>query len=158
MSRRASRALKAVLVVLALGTLLMQALLPVVASGLAQQYWELEPVATAYAVLGILALASFGVALVALWMLASMVETDRVFSSAALRWVDVLRASLVATFLLAGTPMAHLLFGVGVGGPGILLALAGTLVIGVGAGLLMTVLRGLLVAATTDRAELEVVI
>lgn len=87
-----------------------------------------------------------------------MVETDRVFSSGALRWVDVLRASLVTTFLLAGTPMAHLLFGVGVGGPGILLALAGTLVIGVGAGLLMTVLRGLLVAATTDRAELEVVI
>lgn len=150
--------MKVVLAVLTLGTLLMQALLPVVASGLAQQYWELEPVATPYAVLGILALVSFEIALVALWVLASMVETDRVFSMAALRWVDVLRVSLVASFLLAGTPMAHLLFGVGVGGPGVLLAFAATLVVAVGAGLLMTVLRGLLVAATTDRAELEVVI
>ena len=52
----------------------------------------------------------------------------------------------------------HLLFVVGVGGPGVVLGLAACLVGGLAFVLLMVVMRGLLESAIADRTELDEVI
>mgnify|MGYP003494422479 FL=1 len=155
---RSSAWLRAILIALAVGLLALQLLLPVLAGELGSPYDEIAHLVGPYSVLGILALASLQVVLFALWRLAGMAGAHEVFTPAALRWVDVVRLSLgIAALLIAG-PMVHLLLVVAVGGPGVVLGLGATLVCGVAAIALVTVMRGLLQEAILDRAELAAVI
>lgn len=151
-------ALRAVLVLVFLGCLVSQFLVPVLAQEMGGQYQETVGLVRPYSVVAILAIGAVQVALLVIWRLLFMVESDRVFSTAALRWVNALTGFLPLAALLASLAPLHLLFVVGVGGPGVLLLAAGLLIGALALLLLMLVMRGLLVAATRDRVELDMVV
>lgn len=151
-------ALRVVLVVVFLGFVLGQILVPTLAEEQGGQYRETAHLVIPYSVIAILSILCLQAALVIIWRLLSMVERDSVFSDRAVHWVDALTVSVpLAAFVAALAPI-HLLFVVKVGGPGVVLSLAATLVIAVGLLLLMLVMRGLLIAATRDRNELDMVV
>ena len=123
-----------------------------------RRYPELAYLVVPYSVAGILSIGCVQVALLVIWRLLSLVSGGVIFTRRALRWVDVITAcGAVGTVLSAG-PMIHLLFVVGVGGPGVVLGLAACLVGGLAFVLLMVVMRGLLESAIADRTELDEVI
>ncbi|MEQ0562081.1 DUF2975 domain-containing protein [Amycolatopsis sp. NEAU-NG30] len=94
--------------------------------------------------------------LVATWKLLTLVKKDRIFTSASLKWVDVIVWAVAAAWLV----FAGLLVFVGINAddPGmpmvLFLVTVGITVIG----LLMVVMRALLRQATTLRSDLEGVI
>ena len=158
MNKLVRQLLRVALVVLLLGFVLAQVLLPVVAYEAGTTFPELAYLVVPYSVAGILAIACGQVALLLVWRLLSLVSGGVIFTRRALRWVDVITAcAAVATVLTAG-PMIHLLFFVGVGGPGVVLGLAACLAGGLAFVLLMIVMRGLLESAIADRTELDEVI
>ena len=158
MNTLASRLLRVALVVLLLGTVLAQVLVPVLASQEARIFPEVEYLAVPYSVALILVIACVQVALLVVWRLLSMVDGGVIFTRGALRWVDVIIAcAVVATVLCAG-PLIHLLFVVDAGGPLVALGLPATLAGGLAFVLLMIVMRGLLESAIADRTELDEVI
>ena len=158
MNRLVIGLLRGALVALLLGTILAQVLVPVLASDTGRRFSEVAHLVVPYSVTGILVIACSQVALLAVWRLLSLVNGGVIFTRRALRWVDVITAcAALATVLCAGT-MSHLLFIVGLGGPGVLLGLAASLSGGLAFVLLMVVMRGLLESAIADRAELEEVI
>jgi hypothetical protein len=153
----AGRLLRVALVVLLLGTVLAQVLLPVFASEEGGIYPEVAYLVVPYSVAGILAIACGQVVLLVVWRLLSMVNGGGIFTRRALRWVDVITACAVVATVLSAGPMIHLLFFVGVGGP-LILWLAACLAGGLAFVLLMVVMRGLLESAIADRTELDEVI
>jgi hypothetical protein len=151
------RLLRVALVVLLLGSVLAQALVPLFASQAAKTFPEVEYLVVPYSVAGILAIACGQIVLLVIWRLLSLVNGGVIFTSRALRWVDVIIVcAAVATTLSVGV-MTHLLAVHG-GGPGIIFGLAATLACGVTFVLLMIVMRGLLELAIADRTELDEVI
>ncbi len=158
MNRLARQLLRGALVVLLLGSVLAQVLLPVFASEEGRIFPEVAYLALPYSIAGILVMACIEVALLAVSQLLSLVNSGVIFTGRALRWVDVITAcAVVATVLSAGV-LAHLLFFVRLGGPGVLLGLAASLAGGLAFVLLMFVMRGLLDTAIADRSELDQVI
>lgn len=158
MTKFASRLLRVALVILLLGTVLAQVLVPVLASEEARIFPEVAYLAVPYSVALILVIACVQVALLVVWRLLSLVDGGVIFTRSALRWVDVIIAcAVVATVLSAGV-LIHLLFVVGVGGPSVALALPASLAGGLAFVLLMVVMRGLLELAIADRTELDEVI
>jgi len=158
MTKFASRLLRVALVILLLGTVLTQVLVPVLASEEARIFPEVAYLAVPYSVALILVIACVQVALLVVWRLLSLVDGGVIFTRRALRWVDVIIAcAVVATVLSAGV-LIHLLFVVGVGGPSVALALPASLAGGLAFVLLMVVMRGLLELAIADRTELDEVI
>jgi len=108
---------------------------------------------TAFAVLELVCVQ---VVIVATWKLLAMVETDRIFSEQALRWVDaIVRAVAVAWVMFLGV---FLYAGFTADDPGLPLLLFLLLVAGAVLGLLMVVMRALLRQATALRTDLEAVI
>jgi hypothetical protein len=108
---------------------------------------------TAFAVVE---LACVQVVIVATWKLLALVETDRIFSEEALRWVDaIVRAIATAWVLLFGV---FLYVGFGADDPGLPLMMFLLVVAGAVLGLLMVVMRALLRQATTLRTDMEAVI
>jgi hypothetical protein len=157
MNKVVIRLLRVALVVLLLGSVLAQVLLPVFASQAAKTFPEVEYLVVPYSVAGSLVIACGQVALLVVWRLLSLVSGGVIFTRRALRWVDVITVcGAVATVLSAGV-MTHLLAVHG-GGPGIILGLAATLACGVAFVLLLIVMRGLLESAIADRTELDGVI
>ena len=157
MSKLVIRLLRVALVVLLLGSVLGQVLVPLFASQAAKTFPEVEYLVVPYSVAGILVIACGQVALLVVWRLLSMVRGGVIFTRRAVRWVDVIAiCGAVATVLSAGV-LTHLLAVHG-GGPGIILGLVATVTCGVTFVLLMIVMRGLLEAATADRSELDEVI
>ena len=158
MTTLASRLLRVALVVLLLGTVLAQVLVPVLASQEARIFPEVAYLAVPYSVALILVIVCVQVALLVVWRLLSMVDGGVIFTRGALRWVDVIiGCAVVATVLCAG-PLIHLLFVVDAGGPLVALGLPATLAGGLAFVLLMIVMRGLLESAIADRTELDEVI
>lgn len=96
------------------------------------------------------------VVIVATWRLLTLVKADRIFSDAAMTWVDVIvRAIAAAWVVLVGV---FLYVGFRASDPGLPLLLF-LLVTGVTVlGLLMVVMRALLRRATTLRTDMEAVI
>jgi hypothetical protein len=145
------RVLRVCLVVLFLGSVLAQVLLPAFAADRAQVFSEVEPLVVPYSVVGILVIICAQVTLLAVWRLLSMVSGRLIFSLRAVRWVDVIATcGAIATVLSAGV-LTHLLAVAG-GGPGIILGLVGTVACGMTFVLLVIVMRGLLVEVNADRA------
>jgi len=158
MTKLASRLLRVALVILLLGAVLAQVLVPVYASQVGTTFPEVAHLVVPYSVAGILAIACVQVALLVVWRLLSLVDGGVIFTRRALRWVDVIIAcAVVATVLCAG-PLIHLLFFVGLGGPSVALGLPASLAGGLAFVLLMVVMRGLLELAIADRTELDEVI
>lgn len=158
MSKLARQLLRVAILVLLLGSVLAQALVPVFATEQGRIFPEVAYLVVPYTVAGILVIAFGQVALLAIWRLLSLVNRGVIFTPRALRWVDVIAASgALATVLSAGV-MIHLLAFVRVGGPGVFLGLAACVAGGSAFVLLMVVMRGLLDAAVRDRTELDEVI
>jgi Protein of unknown function (DUF2975) len=157
MNMLASRLLRVVLVVLLLGTVLAQLLLPVFASQEGMIFPEVAYLVVPYSVAAILFIACGQVALLVVWRLLSMVDGGVIFTRRVLSWVDVITAcAAVATVLSAGV-LIHLLGFVGVH-VARLLWLAACVAGGLASVLLLVVMRGLLESAIADRIELDGVI
>lgn len=155
MSRLVILALRALLVLLALGALAGQVLIAV---GLATTIADGGPgfLAVPYSVLGVTAIASVEVGLVALWVLLSMVRRDAIFDERAFRWVGVISVAGLLAAVLVAALCVH--YGEIDDAPGLVL-IGG--VIGVGGAafaLLMIVMHGLLRNATVLRRELDEVV
>ena len=152
-------ALRVPLILLILGAVLGQTvIIPAVAAEEAVRWPEVAHLAVPYAILVIAAVVCVELALLAVWMLLTMVQRGAIFTESAFRWVDVvIYAALVATALTIAVP-AHLLGTVGVGGPGVVLFLGAAAIGGVAFVLLMLVMRGLLRTATTLESELAEVV
>jgi hypothetical protein len=150
----ARQLLRSTLVVLLLGTVLAQVLLPVFASEEGKVFPELAYLVVPYSAAGILAIGCGQVALLAVWRLLSLVDGGVIFTGSALRWVDVITVCAAIGTVLIASPMIHLIFLVGVGGT-LILGLAPCLAGGLAFVLLMVVMRGLLESAIADRTELD---
>jgi Flp pilus assembly protein TadB len=96
------------------------------------------------------------VVVVCTWRLLSMVRQDAIFSVGALRWVDVIIASLATGWTLAAAGSLWAVWGADdPGGP---LLLFVVLLVAAAFGLVVVVMRELLRQATTLRSELAEVI
>ena len=151
------RLLRVALVILLLGSVLGQVLVPVVASQAAMTFPEVGYLVVPYSVAGILVIACGQLALLVVWRLLSMIEGQVIFTRRSLRLVDVITVCGAVATVLNAAVWIHLLAVHG-GGPGVLLWLVASIAGGVAFVLLMIVMRGLLEAAITDRAELDEVI
>jgi hypothetical protein len=145
-------------VVLLLGTVLVQVLVPVSASQFGMTVPEVAYLVVPYSVAAILFVVCVQVALLVVWRLLSLVDSGVIFTCRALRWVDVIIAcAVVATVLGAGVLIHMLAFVPGGGGPTIYFMVA-CIAGGLAFVLLMIVMRGLLESAIADRTELDEVI
>ena len=158
MTTLASRLLRVALVVLLVGTVLAQVLVPVVASQEARIFPEVEYLVVPYSVAAILFIACVQMALLVAWRLLSLVDRGAIFTRRALHWVDVITAcAVVATALSVGVLIHMLGFVPGGGGPTIYF-MAACIIGGLAFVLLMVVMRGLLELAIAARTELDEVI
>lgn len=146
---------KVVLVVIGLGLLAGQFMIPAIATDVGSEYYEVTHLVTPYSVLGILTLAVLQVGLAMIWKLLSLVSTGMIFSPGSLKWVNSVIVCLAVATLLPSAALFHLIFIVGLGGPGVLMLFAATGVIGLALVLLMFVMRGLLGDAISDRVQLD---
>ena len=151
------RLLRVALVILLLGSVLGQVLVPVVASQAAMTFPEVGYLVVPYSVAGILVIACGQLALLVVWRLLSMIEGQVIFTRRSLRLVDVITVCGAVATVLNAAVWIHLLAVHG-GGPGVLLWLVASIAGGVAFVLLMIVMRGLLEAAIADRSELDEVI
>ena len=154
----ARQLLRVALVVLLLGSVFAQLLVPVYASQVGTTTPEVAYLVVPYSVAAILFIACGQVALLVVWRLLSMIGGGVIFTRRALRWVDVIIAcGVVATVLSVGVWIHMLAFVPGGGGPTIYFMLA-CIAGGLAFVLLMIVMRGLLESAIADRTELDEVI
>ncbi len=158
MNRLAVRLLRVALVVLLLGSVLAQVLVPMYGTMEESSFPALAYLVVPYSAAGILVIACGQVALLVVWRLLSLVDGGVIFTRCALRWVDVITAcGAVATILSAGV-LVHLVAFVGAQHPNIVLGLVAVLAVGSAFVLLMVVMRGLLESAIAARTELDEVI
>ncbi len=158
MHRLASQLLRVALVVLLLGTVLAQVLVPVYATRVGTTFPGVAYLVVPYSVAAILFIACVQVTLLVIWRLLSLVDGGVIFTRGALRWVDVITACAMAATVLSAGVLIHMLgFVPGGGGPTIYY-LGACVAGGLAFALLMVVLRGLLESAVSDRTELDGVI
>jgi hypothetical protein len=102
------------------------------------------------------------VVIVCVWRLLTLVQRDRIFTVASLRWVDVIMWVFVAAWLLlvamAGSLVAYIYFTPELRDPGTPAVLIGITLIGAVLVLLIVVMRDLLRQATSLRTDMEGVI
>jgi hypothetical protein len=152
------RLLRVALVVLLLGTVLVQVLLPVFASQVGMTFPEVAYLVVPYSVAAILFIGCGQVALLAVWRLLSLVSGGVIFTRRSLRWVDVITACAAGAMVLTAGVLIHMLNFVPGGGGPMVYYLAACLAGGLAFVLLMVVMRGLLVSAIADRTELDEVV
>ncbi len=116
------------------------------------QAWLRWPL-TAFAAIEILCLQ---VILVSVWRLLGMIGKDRIFTEAALRWVDVIITAFGVGWLLAAGGALWAVWGAD--DPGTPILLLTLLAFGAAFGLVIVVMRELLRRATTMHTELAGVI
>ncbi len=143
----AGRLLRVALVVLLLGSVFAQILVPVQAAMVGTATPEVEYLVVPYSAAAILFIACIQVALLVVWRLLSLVDSGIIFTRRALRLVDVIiGCAMVATVLSAGVLVHMLGFVPGNGGPTIYFMVA-CITGGLAFALLMIVMRGLLESA-----------
>lgn len=158
MTTLAGRLLRVALVVLLLGTVLAQLLLPVLASEEGRVFPEVADLVVPYSVAAILFIGCGQVALLVVWRLLSMIDGGVIFTRRALRWVDVITACAAVATILSAAVLIHMFGFVPGGGGPMVYYLAACVAGGLALVLLMVVMRGLLERAIADRSELDEVI
>ncbi|MDO5701690.1 MAG: DUF2975 domain-containing protein [Bowdeniella nasicola] len=146
------------LVAVALGSVALQVLIPLVSFETGWLYPEVRHLSLPYAVAGVLAVAAAQVVLLAVWNLLSHVRRATLYTDAAAGWIPVMRAAVVVATLLPAAVCLHLLVVAQVGGPGVILFLFAVLALGAAAYLLLGVLGGVLSDARAEHDELAEVI
>jgi hypothetical protein len=154
MNRAVIRALRVVLVLLALGAVAAQVLIVVVP--VTQFSRPPDALNWSYMSVGVVALLCVEAGLLALWVLLSRVARGSIFDHEADRWVWVITAAGFLAALLAAGLCVHA--GELSDAPGMVLVGFAFATAGVGFALLMTVMLGLLRTATGLRTELEQVV
>jgi len=129
-------------------------IVPSFANESAALFPEVAFLAIPYTILVNVGIACLQIVVVAIWILLSMVQHDVIFTSQALRWVNVILWSAAGATMLVLFLGVHLLGVMQAGGPGVLLAVGGATICGTAFVLLMLVMRGLLLSATTLESEL----
>lgn len=129
-------------------------------SGMEEFNRIISPFAYLYATIGILGIACVQVAMVAVWMLLTMIERDAIFTLKAFRWIDIIIGASIAATLLAAGVAVHLLF---TDIPemtvlGMWLAAIAAAAVGSCFAMLMVIMRGLLRKATDLEAEMAEVV
>ena len=155
MSPLVIRALRALLVVLGTGALGVGVLVTLLAATRIDGS-DAGPRGIVYAVGVVGALACLEAALLALWVLLSMVRRGAIFSERAFRWVDVISVAGGIAAVQVAALLAHA--GEIDDAPGLVLIAGGVAVAGAAFALLMVVMRGLLRNATVLRRELDEVV
>ena len=150
--------LRAALVAILIASVLLQIGVPIYAASVGRWAPEVEHLVIPYSVAAILFIGCGQVALIAIWRLLSLVKGGVIFTARALRWVDVIIVSGVVAAVLTACVLIHLLYFIPTGPGPAIFWVAATVVAGVTFVLLMIIMRGLLVAAVTDRSELDTVI
>ncbi|HUC21957.1 MAG TPA: DUF2975 domain-containing protein [Streptosporangiaceae bacterium] len=151
MGKLAVRALRAVLVVVLTGSVLVQALMVwTLVSGNDPENGSLP--LTALRVITIVGIGTGQVTLACVWRLVTMVRRGTVFSSAAFRYVDVIIGAIVATALVWFTVTAVNAPGQRAD-PGVTLIMGGIGVAILGVALIVLVLRTLLAQAVARDVE-----
>jgi len=158
MKKLPSRLLRVALLVLLLMSVLAQVLVPVYAFEVGTRFPEVAHLVVPYSLAAILFIGCGQVALLAIWRLLSLVDGGVIFTRRAVRWVDVIVACGAVAVGLTSLVLIHMLAVVPGGGGPMVYYLAGCIAAGVAFVLLMVVMRGLLLAAVADRAELDEVI
>ena len=158
MTKLASRLLRVALLVLLLGSVLAQILVPVYASQVGARFPKVDYLVVPYSVAAILFIGCGQVALLVIWRLLSLVDGGVIFTRRAVRWVDVIVACAAGATVLSTVVLIHMLGFVPGGGGPMIYYLAGCIAGGLAFVLLMVVMRGLLLSAVADRAELDEVI
>lgn len=154
MNRVAVRALRVVLVLLAVGVLAAAVLVVVVPS--TQYSRPVDGIDIAYMVVWLITLACVEVGLFAVGVLLNRVAREAIFDESADRWVWVIAVTgLVAALLVGGMAVSVGELG---DAPGMVLIGGAIGMAGVAFALLMTVMLGLLRTATGLRRELEAVV
>jgi hypothetical protein len=138
--------------------------IPTTAADEVERFPPYEPFAAPYVTVAIIGIACVQVALIATWMLLSMVSRDAIFSPRAFRWVDVIIGSALAATLLAAGVCVHLASAdipSPADGMELIGAMGGALTcVGVGTSftMLMVIMRNLLRKATDLKAEMAEVV
>jgi len=158
MQPRITAALKALIVVLLALLLATQvALIPGVAVLAAERNPELAYLAGPGIVGGIVLVALIELVLVCVWRLLSLVRQDRIFSSGAFLYVDIIMVTMAAAAVLIAAAVVVLLLGHAVNPSILLLGVVGV-VIGIALALLVGVMRGLLRKALELEQDLSEVV
>jgi hypothetical protein len=143
----AGRLLRIALVILLLGSVLVQILVPVQATMQGTATPEVEYLVVPYSVAAILFIVCIQVALLVVWRLLSLVDGGLIFTRRALRWIDAIIGCAVVATVLSAAVLVHMLsFVPGNGGPAIYFMVA-CIAGGLAFVLLVIVLRGLLESA-----------
>ncbi|GAB3755868.1 hypothetical protein GCM10027591_04990 [Zhihengliuella somnathii] len=158
MNRILVSALKVVLILIAATAFAAQIFLPYAAGMIGGPYVEVRHLVTAYSVAGILSLLCFQIALLAVWRLLAVASRGRMLAARALRWVNILILAVAGSAVIPALTLVHLLFIVGVGGPGVFLWLVFCLVCGIALVLLLMVMKSLLAVAVERRSGLDEVV
>jgi Protein of unknown function (DUF2975) len=147
-----------VLVVLLLGSVLAQVIVPVYASQVGTTFPEVANLVVPYSSAAILFIACGQVALLVVWRLLSLVDGGIIFTRRAVRWVDVIIVCAAVATVLTAAVLTHMLGFVPGGGGPMIYYLTACIAGGLAFVLLMVVMRGLLLSAAANRAELDEVI
>ncbi|GGS60030.1 hypothetical protein GCM10010270_33460 [Streptomyces violaceus] len=138
--------------------------IPTTAADEVDRFPPYAPFATPYATVAIVGVGCVQVALVAVWMLLTMVQRDAIFTPRAFRWVDVIiGASVVATVLALGVA-GHLALAEipslddGMDVESALVAATAGVAVGAAFAMLMVVMRSLLRKATSLQSEMAEVV
>ncbi|HET9435393.1 MAG TPA: DUF2975 domain-containing protein [Candidatus Limnocylindrales bacterium] len=143
----AGRLLRVALVVLLLGSVLTQVIVPGQATIVGTASPEVAYLVVPYSAAAILFIVCVQVALLVVWRLLSLVDGGVIFTRRALPWVDVIiGCAVVATVLSAGVLVHMLIFVPGNGGP-MGYYMVASITGGLAFALCMIVLRGLLESA-----------
>ena len=159
MKRSVILALRGVLVVIGLGLLAAQLwFFPVLSGELAYTYPEVAWLRWPMLVAVVCVIACVQVALASVWGLLSMVEDDSVFSTRAFRFIDVIVAAALGATIMVAVINAYMSFGLNANPPALMFGLTALTMGGAAVALLMVVMKGLLVKASTMQVELSEVI
>ncbi|MEU0172093.1 DUF2975 domain-containing protein [Streptomyces massasporeus] len=138
--------------------------IPTAAADEVDRFPPYEPFAAPYAAVAIAGVVCVQIALVAVWMLLTMVQRDAIFTPRAFRWVDVvIGASAMATALALGAA-GHLAVaeipspGDGMDVESALAAAMAAVAVGTAFAMLMVVMRSLLRKATSLQSEMAAVV
>ncbi|MFJ5860928.1 DUF2975 domain-containing protein [Pseudarthrobacter sp. NPDC092439] len=157
MTRLAVPALRIVLVVAFLLLLVFQAMsLPGQFAHMAQENPDKASLQWPLTIFAVLEVACVQMVIISTWKLLTLVRHDRIFTAAAMVWVNAIVWAIAAAWLmLAGVSAAVVL---NADDPGLPMLLILLLVAGAALGLVVVVLRALLRQATELRADMEAVI
>ena len=147
--------LRVALVLLLLGTVVAQLLLPVYATEVGTRFPEVAYLVVPYSGAAILFIGCGQVALLVIWRLLSLVGGGVIFTRRAVLWVDVITACGAVATILSAAVLVHLLAFVPGGGGPTIYYLAASITAGLAFVLAMVVMRGLLRSAIADRTDLD---